>query len=168
MANICTTQVTVQSTPSVLSWLEEQFKQITNLESEQINEKFIEMFGADSEDNIDKVGAKWITFDPSSLQRQDDENLYFVTETANHPPSDLLVNMQKMLSEKEKELEETDYATDTNIYGRYWDEAFQPIGVFSTGFGEWEVDEAYLDDIDYDDENYWDNQVEPAFDNLEV
>lgn len=168
MANVCTTEVEVSSTIKVIDWLEEKLKKMSELNDDEFNLNFIDTFGKKGESITDKVGAKWLVIEKYRIERIEEEILKFVLETANHPPSDLLVNMQKMINEKEIELEETEYAYNSTINGRFWDEAFQPIGVFTTSPLEWVTDEAYLDDIDFDDENYWDNQVEPAFDNLEV
>lgn len=165
MANVCTTEVEVLSTENVINWLEEELKKMSELEDNEFNLKFIDTFGKEGESITDKVGAKWLVIEQYRIERIEEEILKFVLETAYYPPSHLLVNMQKKLKAKEKELDGTEIMT--TISGRYWDEGFQPIGVFSTGLGNWEVDEIDLD-VDFDDEDYWDNQVEPAFDNLEV
>jgi len=168
MANITTTQVTVISTPEMIEWLEKELKEIGNIEdSGERDLKFIETFGVEGENITEKVGAKWLIFDSGTVEKKDEDRLFFQLESANHLPDTLLINLQNMIKNKSEELTgERDW--DTSVEGRYWDEAFQPIGVFSVYGDEIATDEAHLDEIDYDDEDYWDNQVEPEFDKLEV
>lgn len=167
MANICTTEVTITSIPEVIDWFEHEIKKISEINSdENRNLDFINKFGIEGENLIDKIGSKWLTVDLTMVERKSDESFFIRLETANYPPNVLIVNICKILRQKEKEISEDDY-DETDVSGRYWDEAFQPIGVFSVYGETFETDEEYIE-INYDDEMYWDNQVEPAFDNLEV
>ena len=49
-----------------------------------------------------------------------------------------------------------------------WDEGFDPIGIFQCNDTDmWETEETTVD-VDWDNEMYWDDEVEPAFDKLEL
>jgi len=171
MANVMTTEIRVYSTPKTIEWLENELKAITDIkDSEERNLKLIDKFGKDAEEIIDRVGAKWITIDSHAIYNKNEEEIYFKVESANWIPDAFLMNLYDIVDKKEREIEEIeedDYSW-VNVDGRYWDEAFQPIGKFSASSDEVQTDEASLDEIDYDDEDYWDNQVEPEFDKLEV
>jgi hypothetical protein len=61
------------------------------------------------------------------------------------------------------------------VYGSYWDEGYQPIGVFEVYYGEIISEENHdLDESEWDDKveeegeseydrNFWEEEVEPAF-----
>ena len=170
MANVCTTEVRVKSNSNTIDWLESEIKKISEgVESDQADLNFIDRFGIEGEIISDKIGSKWLQFDPTSvekIQNEDDLELFFRLETASNPPTTLLENLNKIVREKDLELNPDEF--EVNTFGRYWDEAFQPIGVFSIyGENSWVCDEAFLD-VDMEEEWYWDTQVEPAFDNLEA
>lgn len=153
MANVCTTQITISATKPVLDWVEEELKKFSDLQTENVIPTFVEIFGGVGESNIDKVGTKWITFDTTTIEREETE-LIFQIDSATYPPDVLIQNMEDLLAEKDPE---------SYLKGRWWDESFSSIGVFTTESGDWEAQESSIDDIDFDDEYYWDNQVVPAF-----
>ena len=150
MANICTTQVTIHANESTIDWLEKLVKTY-------MDEDYIGQFGSsDAETMIDKIGCKWMVVNDS--YRSDKHEYYIAIESAWYLPDVLLKNMFAQLN-----------TLDSGAYinGRYWDEAFCPIGIFeinTTGFHTAEIDL----EVDWDDEYYWDEQVEPAFDSLEL
>jgi hypothetical protein len=169
MANICTIQITMTSNKKTLDWMESELKKIKEIESgEDRDLTFIDTFGNEGKFVEDKVGSKWLRVDFSTLDRRDEESLFLQVESANHLPESLLINLNQRLKNKSVEINNDEEDYETSVDGRYWDEVFQPIGLFSVYGNEVMTDEAYLDNIDFEDENYWDKQVEPEFDNLEV
>ena len=169
MANVCKTQIRVRSNPNTIDWLESELKSIGSYETDEGNLKFIDKFGVEGNTITDKIGTKWLTFDPTIIEREQTEEyceLFIEIETANTPPTILIGNLNKIVREKDYQLNPENPEVDT--FGRYWDEGFQPIGVFSIyGDDTWSFDEVNLD-VDMDDEWFWESQVEPAFDDLEA
>jgi len=158
MANICTTQIKIFGHPKSIKKIEE-FMENCNDDAQLIDE-----YGSEGDSTIDKIGCKWI-------QREDyyteEDNQYFLqTETAWYPPNIMIENIYKMLMEFPEN--QNPDKVDCYIEGRYWDENFSPIGVFGIdGDGKYISDETDVD-VDWDDEYYWDNQVEPEFEMLDV
>jgi len=80
-------------------------------------------------------------------------------ESAWYPPDVMIKNMIGQLHVIDK---------GAWIDGRYWDENFDPIGIFQCNdLDMWETDETTVD-VDWDNEMYWEEEVEPAFDKLEL
>jgi hypothetical protein len=151
MANNCRTQIHLHANQSTIDWFEKLVKDFTV-------EDYIGQFGdPNAELLIDKIGTKWlIKYD---FWREDEYEYYLSFESAWYPPDTMIKNMVAQLQEHDKGA----YAT-----GRYWDETFSPIGIFQCNAPNmWESAEADVD-IDWDEEYYWDEQVEPAFDKLEL
>ena len=144
MANICRTEIDVNGNEAVVAWFSEIAKT-------QKAEGLIEQFGSEAELMIDKIGSKW-------LQKYDWGTGYLSVETAWYPPDTFLLNIYAQAS-----------VIDPNVTltGRYWDEAFSPIGIFEVNSTGFHTAETNLE-VDMDEEHYWDEQVEPAFSKLEL
>ena len=80
-----------------------------------------------------------------------------------------------MILEMFRQMEEIDGQSEgVRVYGSYWDEGYEPIGVFEVYHGQIieienhdipdEVDwEDTIITEDYTDRNFWEEVVEPAF-----
>lgn len=151
MANICRTEVYVHANMSTIDWFE---KLVRDFDVDD----YIGQFGdLDAESMIDRIGSKWLMkYD----WYREDSYCYFVSfESAWYPPDVLLKNIWKQVSE---------YDPSAYLDGRYWDEIFSPVGIFEIhSNGEMLTAEANLD-IDWDNDNYWEEQVEAAFRKLEI
>lgn len=150
MANTCRTELYLHSNQSTIDWFE---KLIDDFDVKD----YIDQFEGEGDTMIDKIGSKWlIKYDWS----REDEHTYFLSfESAWYPPDVLIRNIVGQLQEH-----------DPHAYaeGRYWDENFSPIGIFQCNAPDmYETAETDVD-VDWDSEFYWDEQVEPAFDDLEL
>lgn len=157
MANICRTEMTLTASPEAISWLKETYESATS-------ETLVEHFGKEAESFIDRIGSKWV-------QKYDcweeDENSYYISvESAWYPPKDMIEQMYTLLKEKSGDAE-------VHIKGRYWDEAFQPVGVFYLNEGGWESEEEDIneDQAEWEEENpdgyFFDDIIDPTFNRLE-
>ena len=144
MANICRTEIDVNGNEAVVEWF-------SNIAKTMKADELIEQFGSKAESMIDRIGSKW-------LQKYDWGTGYLSVETAWYHPDTFMANIYAQASVIDPQV---------ILTGRYWDEAFNPIGIFeinSTGFHTAET----TIEVDMDDEYWWDEQVEPAFNNLEL
>jgi hypothetical protein len=150
MANICTNRIYFHANQTAIDWFE-------GLVNDFTDEDFIEQFGSEGPNNIERIGCKWIIKD--DWDRYDETTFYLGFESAWYPPDTMIQNMVAQLQEH-----------DENAYadGRYWDENFDPIGIFQcNGSDMWETAKTSVD-VDWENEMFWDEEVEPAFDNLEL
>ena len=149
MANICRTEVIVNASPEALKDFIKKYDACSD-------DDLISEFGIEGENNIERIGCKWIQ--KYDAYEEEDTQFFFSVETAWYPPDKMLENIYKLL-----------VSQDENAYitGRYWDENYKPIGIFQVVKGEFEYSETGLE-VDTEQEWYWDNIVEPAFDNLEL
>ncbi len=109
----------------------------------------------------------------SGISEHDDtegsSEVVFELESAWYPPSDMILEMYRQVVEFNEEADE-----EVRVFGSYWDEGYQPIGVFEVYYGqiieeqhhgldevEWE-EEIEGEDADYD-RNFWEEVVDPAF-----
>jgi hypothetical protein len=158
MANICRTDVKIQGSKEAILYFKEKYESCHDgkYPNEEEIPHIVDVFGADAELFIDKVGSKWIT--QYEIYYDDETSYEFGLESANYPPSDMLKEMHRQL-----------VAIDPDIIftARYWDEAYDPIGVIKiTDAGQ------YLELEDYSleedgQEYFWDDVIEPAFEKLE-
>lgn len=182
MANICTTQVDFYASPNAIEWLDQEIEKIKK--ADNVTDAFAESFKTESDlqpdgtisNIIDTIGAKWITI--SDWGRIDDTQYYLNLETAWHYPKDLMERiaekLQKMTEESGEEFTNPNDETNAMGKGRYWDETFDPIGVFvSYGVGNTDEAESSIDEdqFDWEEENpegfFWDEVIEPEFESLE-
>ena len=158
MANTCRTDIKIQGTKEAISYFKEKYESCHDgkYPNEEENPHIVDVFGADAELFIDKVGSKWIT--QYEIFWDDETSYEFGLESANYPPSDMLKEMHRQL-----------VAIDPDIIftARYWDEAYDPIGVIKiTDSGQYLELEDYSLEED-DQEYFWDDVIEPAFERLE-
>lgn len=149
MANTCTTEINVNANETAIDWFE-------NLVKNYKVEEFISQFAPGEELFIDKVGSKWIIL--TDHYRADTQKYVISFESAWYPPETLMKNIHTQIIK----IDET-----SNLDGRYWDEGFSPIGIFKIDSTGYKSAEDHLS-VDWDNEYYWEEEVEPAFNNLEI
>ena len=158
MANINTTLLRVVASKEAIDFLYEKFENMNDgkYPNEKDTPHIVDVFGADAELFIDKVGSKWITIQDYYANSDTEFGVNF--ESAWYPPSDLLKEMHRQL-----------VAIDPDVIftARYWDETYSPIGVLKiTDAGQYLTLED--DSLEDDDEEYfWDRMIDPAFGMLE-
>lgn len=168
MANTCRTDIKIQGSKEAISYFKEKYESCHDgkYPNEEENPHIVDVFGAEAENFIDKVGSKWVI----QYEVYDDgETSYeFGLESAWYPPSDMLKEMHRQL-----------VAIDPDIIftARHWDEGYDPIGVIKitdsgqylqleeTPMSEEEFQEEYEDD--YEDRDYYEQEVEWLFEELE-
>lgn len=149
MANICRTEIDIFANQSAIDWFEKLIK-------DYMDEDFIGQFGSEGENNIERIGCKWIQ--KYDWYREDSTQYFISFESAWYPPDTMIKNIINQLQEYDKHA----YAS-----GRYWDENFSPIGIFQcNSIDMFETAETDVD-VDWDNEYYWD-EIEAAFENLEL
>ena len=150
MANTCTNRIQLHANQSTIDWFED-------LVEDFMDSDFIEQFGSEGDHNIARIGCKWITRD--DYYREDETEYMLGFESAWYPPDIMIKNIVAQLQERDEHA----YAD-----GRYWDENFDPIGIFHCNNPDkFETAETSVEP-DWEDEMYWDNEVEPAFEELEL
>ena len=150
MANTCRTEIHLHANQSTIDWFE---KLTQNFDTDD----YIGQFSSKGSNLIDKIGSKWlIRYDWG----REDEHEYFLSfESAWYPPNEMVKNMVAQLQQHDPHA----WAN-----GRYWDENFSPIGIFQCNSPEmWDIAETDVE-VDWDNEYYWDEEVEPAFEELEL
>ena len=158
MANTNTTIVKIEASKEAIDFLYEKFENMNDgrYPNEGETPHIADVFGADAELFIDKVGSKWISI--CDYYSNDDTEFIANFESAWYPPSDLLKEMHRQLIEID---------SDTIFTARYWDEAYDPIGIIKiTDTGQYITKEDYSIEY-YDEEYYWDEVISPAFGTLE-
>ena len=114
------------------------------------------VFGGDKVDSLsDRIGDAFMTRYDDWFE---DDHYYFSIHTRKYVPYELLHKIAAMVEAKDE---------DSFVNGRYWEESFGEIGTFEVSADSKEVCESSVD-VDMSDDNYWDNQVEPAFKNIEL
>ena len=158
MANTNRTEVKIKASKEVIDFLYEKFENMNDgkYPNEKDTPHIADVFGAKAELYINKIGSKWITIYDYGTNSDTEFEVSF--ESAWYPPSDLLKEMHRQLVAMDHEVIFT---------ARYWDEAYDPIGVLKiTGSGIYLTEEDYS--IEEDDREYfWDDVVDPAFIALE-
>ena len=160
MANICRTEIKIQGSKEAIAYFSEKYKNCNDgkYPNEKDTPHIVDVFGADAENFIDKVGSKWVN--KYDIYGQDDNSYEFSMESAWYPPSDMLKEMHRQL-----------VAIDPDIIftARYWDEAYDPIGVIKiTDAGQYLTIETEPEPEDeYEGEYYWDDVIEVEFERLE-
>ena len=158
MANTCRTDIKIKGSKEAISYFKEKYESCHDgkYPNEEETPHIADVFGADAELFIDKVGSKWIT--QYEIFWDDETSYEFGLESAWYPPSDMLKEMHRQL-----------IAIDPDIIftARYWDEAYDPIGIIKiTDAGQYLTleDNSIEDD---DREYFWDDVIEPTFERLE-
>ena len=159
MANTCRTDVSINASKEAIKMFQEKLENCNDgrYPNEKETPHIVDVFGADAELFIDKVGSKWISL--QEIYTDDEESIEFSLESAWYPPSDMLKEMHRQLIE-----------IDSNVTftARYWDEGYEPIGVIKiTKESEYLTSE--LNDLSVEDEPefFWDDVIDPSFEQLE-
>jgi len=179
MANICRTEIKMQASKEAIQDFVNRWENcVDGRYPNTKNDKphIADEFGADAELFIDKVGSKWVSFyegyDYGISEHDDTEGsseVVFELESASYPPSDMILEIYRQLAEFDK-----DEDKEVRVFGSYWDEAYNPIGVFEVYYGQIIEEEHYdLDEEEWEemveeededyDRNFWDEVVGPTF-----
>ena len=150
MANTCTNRITFYANQSTIDWFEKLIQDFTD-------QDFIDQFRSEGEHNIDRIGCKWIMKD--DWYRDDDTSYMLGFESAWYPPDIMIKNIVGQLQEYDK----TAYAEV-----RYWAEGFDQIGIFQCDGPDHFISAETSVDVDWDNEMFWDDELEPAFEELEL
>jgi len=170
MANICRTEIKIQASREVIQDFIDRWEScVDGSYPNTKNDKphIADEFGADAELFIDKVGSKWVKmydgYDYGISEHDDTEGsseVVFELESAWYPPSDMLKEIHRQLSEIDP---------DVNIRGTYWDETYDPIGAFKIyDTGEYVTleDIPEVSEDEFEGEYYYDDVVSPIFERL--
>ena len=159
MANTCRTDVKIQGSKEAISYFKEKYESCHDgkYPNEEENPHIVDVFGADAELFIDKVGSKWIS--QYEIFWDDETSYEFGLESSNYPPSDILKEMHRQLAVIDP---------DIIFTARYWDEAYDPIGVLKiTDSGQYLELETVIEEDEDGYEYFWDDVIEPEFERLE-
>ena len=180
MANTCRTKITIQASREAIQDFVDRLEKCVDgsyPNSENDKPHIIDEFGAKAELLIDRIGSKWVQmydgYDSGISEHDDTEGsseVVFELESAWYPPSDMILEMYRQVVESNEEADE-----EVRVFGSYWDEGYQPIGVFEVYYGQiieeqdHDLDESEWDDVieaegeqEYD-RNFWEEVVDPAF-----
>tara|TARA_R110002074_G_scaffold138174_1_gene283369 strand:+ start:1321 stop:1905 length:585 start_codon:yes stop_codon:yes gene_type:complete len=180
MANTCRTKITIQASREAIQDFVDRLEKCVDgsyPNSENDKPHIIDEFGAKAELLIDRIGSKWVQmydgYDSGISEHDDTEGsseVVFELESAWYPPSDMILEMYRQVVEFNEEVDE-----EVRVFGSYWDEGYQPIGVFEVYYGQiieeqdHDLDESEWDDVieaegeqEYD-RNFWEEVVDPAF-----
>jgi hypothetical protein len=156
MASECQTNILFESSDEGLKWLKEKFNEFLKLKGEDRFNSISENFGAKGETTIDKLGCKWLNIDECE---ETEEGFVVKILSAAYPPNKMIIKIVSLLLEN--------FDNNSRASGKYWDENFNTIGIFeSNSTGYYDAEDSL--DVDFDNENYWEEEVEPAFDKLEL
>ena len=156
MANECQTNILFESSDDGLKWLKEKFNEVLKLKGDDRFNSISENFGDKGETNIDKLGCKWLDIDECE---ETDDGFTVKILSAAYPPNKMIIKIVSLLLEN--------FDNNSRASGKYWDENFNTIGIFeSNSYGYFEAEDSL--DVDFDNENYWEEEVEPAFDKVEL
>jgi len=161
MANVNRTDVRIKASKEAIDFLWEKFENCNDgrYPNKGDTPHLVDIFGADAELFIDKVGSKWISIFDYYANSDTEFNVNF--ESAWYPPSDLLKEMHRQLIEIDP---------DTIFTVRYWDEGYCPVGVLKiTDAGQYLTLETEPDifEDDFEGDYYFDDVIEPIFERLE-
>jgi hypothetical protein len=160
MANICRTNISIKGTKEAIKYFQEKYDSCVDgkYPAEEGQTHIIDAFGAKAELLIDRIGSKWISKYDVFIDA--DDEFQFSLESAWYPPSDMMKEIHRQLAEIDP---------DVNISGTYWDEVYDPCGVFKiTDTGELITKEATPDESEdeFEGDFYWDEVIDPLFNNL--
>lgn len=156
MANECITNILFESSEEGINWLKALLDQAWSKKGEERFDFILENFGVEGKNNMEKLGARWVDLSDISI---DEEGLRLNTTSANYPPNEMIKNIVEILREK--------FDSSSIATGKYWDENFNTIGIFECNRYGYMFQEDSVD-VDFDNPDYWEEQVEPAFNNLEL
>jgi hypothetical protein len=156
MANECITDILFESSEEGIKWLKEKITEVKKLNSDDRFNYILENFSLPGDNNIDRLGTRWVDIDDCE---ETDEGYKIQVRSAAYPPNEMIKKITSILIES--------FNKNSIATGRYWDENFNTIGIFeSNSTGYYEAEDSL--DVDFDNEDYWEDEVEPAFDKLEL
>ena len=160
MANYCRTEINIKGSEESIKYFREKYDNCNDGAYPNVEETphIVDVFGADAELFIDKVGSKWVK--KYDVMIDDEEEFEFSLESAYYPPSDMMKEIHRQLSEIDP---------DVSITGRYWDEVYNPCGVFKILDTGEILDVEGTPDIEEDEfegDYYFDEVIDPLFDEL--
>jgi hypothetical protein len=171
MANSNRTEIYIEGSKEAIDNFVERFNKCHDgpYPNQEENPHIVDEFGADAELFIDKVGSKWVQIWDEGCYRSSDNRCEIYLDTAWYPPSDMILEIYRQMAEIDDEIK---------VSGKYWDEAYDPIGVFEVYYGEifkeehHDLDEAEWDEMveaenEDDYRNFWDEVVDPLFTHLQ-
>ena len=180
MANVCRTDIIIKASKTAIDNFVERFdKCVDGLypNTEDDSPHIIDEFGANAELLIDRIGSKWVSMWDGGISYHDDtegsSKVHLSLDSAWYPPSDMILEMFRQMEEIDGDGE------GVRVYGSYWDEGYQPIGVFEVYHGKIISEEyQYLDESEWEerveeegyseyDRNFWDEEVSPVFEVLQ-
>lgn len=157
MANECITIISFESSKEGIEWLKEKMEEVSKLNDEDRFNYICQNFGVEGRNNFERLGAKWM--DISETERISEEEFLVRVVSANYPPNKMVINIVSLLLQN--------FDRNSRATGKYWDENFNTIGIFeSNSTGYYDAEDSL--DVNFDNENYWEEEVEPAFDKLEL
>jgi hypothetical protein len=160
MANICRTNIRIEASEAAINYFREKYDNCNDGAYPNVKETphIADVFGADAELFIDKVGSKWVQ--KYDVMDDDINSFEFSLESAWYPPSDMMKEIHRQLSEIDP---------DVSIFGTYWDEVYNPCGAFKILDTGKILDVEGTPDIDEDEfegDYYFDEVIDPLFDEL--
>ena len=188
MANICRTEIKIQASTDAVQNIVDRLEGCVDgnyPNTKDDRPHLIDEFGAKAELLIDRIGSKWVNryngHDESGISefgeiRDGVSELVFELESANYPPSDMILEIYRQVSELNGG---DDSDEEVKMFGSYWDEGYQPIGVFEVYYGQIIEEENHdLDESEWEDKveaegeseydrNFWEEEVEPTFEALQ-
>ena len=164
MANTCRTDIIIKASKKAIDNFVERFDKCVDgsyPNTENDSPHIIDEFGAKAELLIDRIGSKWVAIWDGGISYHDDREgsseVHLSLDSAWYPPSDMILEIYRQMAEIDDEIK---------VSGKYWDEGYQPIGVFEVYYGQIISEEQDIDEDD-DREYFWDDVIEPAFDKLQ-
>jgi hypothetical protein len=172
MANSNRTEIYIEGSKEAIDNFVERFDKCHDgpYPNQEENPHIADEFGADAELFIDKVGSKWVKIWDEGIYHSSDNRCEIYLDTAWYPPSDMILEIYRQMAEIDDEIK---------VSGRYWDEGYQPIGVFEVYYGQIISEENHdLDEYEWDeqveeegdseyDRNFWEEEVDPSFEILQ-
>ena len=174
MANTCRTNIVIKASEKAIHNFVERFDKCVDgayPNTENDSPHIIDEFGAEAELLIDRIGSKWVSMWDGGISYDNHTEVHLSLDSAWYPPSDMILEMFRQMEEIDGE--------GVRVYGNYWDEGYQPIGIFEVYHGEiiseenndldeseWEEKVEAEGESEYD-RNFWEEEVEPAFEILQ-
>jgi hypothetical protein len=180
MANTCRTDIIIKASKKAIENFADRFDKCVDgayPNTENDSPHIIDEFGAKAELLIDRIGSKWVSIWDGGISYYNDtegsSEVHFSLDSAWYPPSDMILEIFRQMEEIDG------VGEDVRVYGSYWDEGYNPIGVFEVYHGqiiseenhdldwsEWEEKVEAEGESEYD-RNFWEEEVEPAFEILQ-
>lgn len=156
MANECQTYILFESSKEGINWIKDKFESIIKLNENDRFNFILENCSLQGKTITDRLGTKWLDIDELT---QTEDGYQMTTLSAAYPPDKMIIKLTNFLIEN--------FDKNSRASGRYWDENFNTIGIFEANSTGYHHAEDSID-VNFDNPDYWEDQVEPAFNNLEL